>query len=107
MFILANTVNWPFVKLLPRVAMCIFRCAEKIGHDKLIAEARRLGMDQKPFLNLPSLRDIPIVPDPVWKKNNLGVKWTMEDTFNISIGQGGLRKALCKWPVLWPSSQLI
>ena len=70
-----------------------FRCAEKMGHDKLIAEARRLGMDQKPFLNLPSLRDIPIVPDPVWKKNNLGVKWTMEDTFNISIGQGGLRQS--------------
>ena len=31
-----------------------FRCAEKMGHDKLIAEARRLGMDQKPFFK-PSL----------------------------------------------------
>jgi cell division protein FtsI/penicillin-binding protein 2 len=70
-----------------------FRCAEKIGHEKLIAEARRLEMNQKPSLGLPSLRDNPIVPDPLWKKKHFGVKWTMEDTFNISIGQGGLRQS--------------
>ena len=70
-----------------------FRCAERMGHEKLISEARRLEMDQKPTLALPSLRDTPIVPDPAWKKNTLGVKWTMEDTFNISIGQGGLRQS--------------
>jgi cell division protein FtsI/penicillin-binding protein 2 len=70
-----------------------FRSAEKMGHDHLIAEARDLEMDQKPPLALPSLRDTPILPDPTWKKNNLGVKWTMEDTFNISIGQGGLRQS--------------
>ena len=67
-----------------------FRCAEKLGHEKLITEARRLEMNQKPSMGLPSLRDNPIVPDPLWKKKHLGVKWTMEDTFNISIGQGGL-----------------
>ena len=60
-------------------------------------------MDQKPTLALPSLRDTPIVPDPAWKKNTLGVKWTMEDTFNISIGQEGSGKALFKWPALFPS----
>ncbi len=70
-----------------------FRCAERMGHEKLIAEARRLEMDKQPSLSLPSLRDTPIVPDPIWKKKNLGVKWTMEDTFNISIGQGGLRQS--------------
>jgi cell division protein FtsI/penicillin-binding protein 2 len=70
-----------------------FRSAEKMGHDHLIAEARDLEMDQKPQLTLPALRDTPILPDPTWKKNNLGVKWTMEDTFNISIGQGGLRQS--------------
>jgi cell division protein FtsI/penicillin-binding protein 2 len=70
-----------------------FRCAEKMGHEKLIAEARRLEMNLKPSLSLPSLRDNPIVPDPLWKKKHLGVKWTMEDTFNISIGQGGLRQS--------------
>ncbi len=70
-----------------------FRCAEKMGHQQLISEARRLGLDEKPSLSLPSLRDTPIVPDPSWKKKHLGVKWTMEDTFNISIGQGGLRQS--------------
>ena len=27
------------------------------------------------------------------EKKTVGVKWTMEDTFNISIGQGGLRQS--------------
>ena len=70
-----------------------FRCAERLGHEHLISEARRVGMDQRPLLDLPSLRDSPIVPDPTWKKNRVGVNWTMEDTFNISIGQGGLRQS--------------
>ena len=70
-----------------------FRCAERMGHEHLISEARRVGMDQRPLLDLPSLRDSPIVPDPTWKKNRVGVNWTMEDTFNISIGQGGLRQS--------------
>ncbi len=70
-----------------------FRCAEKMGHEKLIKEAKDLGMGKKIFLDLPELKDSPIVPDPEWKKKNIGVNWTMEDTFNISIGQGGLRQS--------------
>jgi cell division protein FtsI/penicillin-binding protein 2 len=70
-----------------------FRCAEKIGHENLIREAKMLGFTDNPNLELPSLRDSPIVPDPTWKREALGVKWTLEDTFNISIGQGGLRQS--------------
>ncbi|MEC8043605.1 MAG: penicillin-binding transpeptidase domain-containing protein [Verrucomicrobiota bacterium] len=70
-----------------------FRIAEKIGHQSLIKEAKSLGFDRNPKIELPSLRDKPIVPDPEWKKNALGVNWTLEDTFNISIGQGGLRQS--------------
>jgi len=70
-----------------------FRCAEKMGHKALINEARLMGMDKKPQLDLPKLRDSPILPDPEWKKQNIGVNWTLEDTFNISIGQGGLRQS--------------
>ena len=33
------------------------------------------------------------MPDPDWKKKAIGVGWTLEDTFNISIGQGGLRQS--------------
>ncbi len=70
-----------------------FRIAERIGHVNLIAEARRLNMHTSPSVQLPSPPGSPIVPDPDWKKKALGVGWTLEDTFNISIGQGGLRQS--------------
>ena len=70
-----------------------FRAAERITHQKLIAEALWLKFDKKTPLSLPSLRDSPLVPDPEWKKKSMGVNWTLEDTFNISIGQGGLRQS--------------
>ena len=70
-----------------------FRTAERIGHANLIAEARRLNMHKSPSIQLPSPPGSPIVPDPDWKKKALGVGWTLEDTFNISIGQGGLRQS--------------
>ena len=70
-----------------------FRIAERIGHANLIAEARRLNMHSSPSVELPSPPGSPIVPDPDWKKKALGVGWTLEDTFNISIGQGGLRQS--------------
>ena len=70
-----------------------FRAAEQITHQNLISEARWLNFDQKTPLSLPTLRDTPLVPDPEWKQKNIGVKWTLEDTFNISIGQGGLRQS--------------
>jgi cell division protein FtsI/penicillin-binding protein 2 len=70
-----------------------FRAAERITHQKLISEARWLKFDEKTPLSLPKLRDSPLVPDPEWKKKSMGVNWTLEDTFNISIGQGGLRQS--------------
>ena len=70
-----------------------FRIAERIGHQNLIAEARRLNMHVPPTVQLPSPPGSPIVPDPDWKKKAIGVGWTLEDTFNISIGQGGLRQS--------------
>ena len=70
-----------------------FRTAERIGHANLIEEARRLNMHKSPSVQLPSPPGSPIVPDPDWKKKALGVGWTLEDTFNISIGQGGLRQS--------------
>ena len=52
-----------------------------------------MGLDNSPNIELPSLRDKPIVPDPDWKSKRIGVRWTLEDTFNIAIGQGGLRQS--------------
>ena len=70
-----------------------YRLAEKIGFQNLIDTARELGLDKSPSIEVPSLRDNPIVPDPRWKRNRIGVRWTLEDTFNIAIGQGGLRQS--------------
>ena len=70
-----------------------YRLAEKIGFQKLIDTAKILGLDHNPQIEVPPLRDKPIVPDPSWKSKRIGVRWTLEDTFNISIGQGGLRQS--------------
>ena len=70
-----------------------FKLAEKLGHEALIQEALSFEMNISPKIELPSLRNNPNVPDPVWKKNNVGEPWALEDTFNFSIGQGGLRQS--------------
>ena len=70
-----------------------YRLAEKTGFQKLIDTARMLGLDKHTKIELPKLSDKPIVPDPDWKSKRIGVRWTLEDTFNISIGQGGLRQS--------------
>ena len=69
-----------------------YRMGERIGHLGLIKEARRLNMHKLPSIQLPSTGS-PIVPDPEWKKKATGVAWTLEDTFNITIGQGGLSQS--------------
>ena len=70
-----------------------YHAGQDLGHDLLIDEAKRFGMHKQPSIELPSLPDFPIVPDAEWKMKRIGVKWTLEDTFNVSIGQGGLRQS--------------
>lgn len=70
-----------------------FQLAERLGQDTLIAEAKSFGMNQTPIIELPGLRNSPNVPDPEWKKRRVGENWALEDTFNVAIGQGGLRQS--------------
>ncbi|MBU62365.1 MAG: hypothetical protein CMI26_07670 [Opitutae bacterium] len=70
-----------------------YQAGQDLKHELLIAEAKRFGMHEQPSIELPSIPDSPIVPDPEWKMKRIGVKWTLEDTFNVSIGQGGLRQS--------------
>lgn len=70
-----------------------FQVAERLGPQKLIAEAKSFGMNITPKIELPRLRNSPNVPDPEWKKKNVGENWALEDTFNMAIGQGGLRQS--------------
>jgi penicillin-binding protein 2 len=50
-------------------------------------------MNRTPIIELPGLRNSPNVPDPEWKKRRVGENWALEDTFNVAIGQGGLRQS--------------
>lgn len=68
-----------------------FRAGQAIEHETLIAEAKRFGMHEQPELEVPSVPDAPIVPDPAWKRRRIREDWKLEDTFNVAIGQGGLR----------------
>ena len=70
-----------------------FQVAERLGQKLLISEARSFGMNQSPDIPLPRLRNSPNVPDPDWKKKMVGEQWALEDTFNVAIGQGGLRQS--------------
>jgi len=70
-----------------------FQLAERLGQEALISEAKSFGMSQTPFIELPGLRNSPNVPDPEWKKRRVGENWALEDTFNVAIGQGGLRQS--------------
>ncbi len=70
-----------------------FQLAERLGQDPLILEAKSFGMAQTPNIELPKLRNSPNVPDPEWKRKKVGEKWALEDTFNVAIGQGGLRQS--------------
>jgi cell division protein FtsI/penicillin-binding protein 2 len=68
-----------------------FQIGERAGHDALIAESKRFGMNERPAIQLPDVPDKPLVPDPSWKKRKIGVEWALEDTLNVSIGQGGFK----------------
>lgn len=70
-----------------------FQLAERLGQKLLIQEANSFGMDKSPIIPLPRLRNSPNVPDPEWKKKKVGEVWALEDTFNVAIGQGGLRQS--------------
>ncbi len=67
-----------------------FRAGEKASPKALIEESKLFDMHEAPNIEMPPLPDRPIVPDPQWKMKRIGERWKLEDTFNVSIGQGGL-----------------
>ncbi|NRB11011.1 MAG: penicillin-binding protein 2 [Rickettsiaceae bacterium] len=67
----------------------IYEIAKIIGADKIIAMAKRFGLGQITGIDLPGELS-GFVPTKEWKKNKFGTKWTIGDTFNLSLGQGFL-----------------
>ncbi len=61
------------------------------GIDRIVAEARRLGLHERTGVELPSETGRMLVGNPEWKRRVHSTPWFPGDTANISIGQGYIR----------------
>lgn len=66
-----------------------YEMAQKIGPEKIIETARRLGFGEKVQTDLPGEKS-GLVPTPTWKLHAKKDAWRTGDTLNLSIGQGFL-----------------
>ncbi len=60
---------------------------EGLGICRLGTYARALGYGALPGIELPDA-SAGIIPDPTWKRLNLGENWAIGDTYIASVGQG-------------------
>ncbi|RME07370.1 MAG: penicillin-binding protein 2 [Anaerolineae bacterium] len=60
---------------------------EGLGICRLGTYARALGYGALPGIELPD-QSAGIIPDPTWKRINLGENWAIGDTYIASVGQG-------------------
>lgn len=58
-----------------------------VGADNLTKYAKALGFGAPTGVDLPG-EEIGILPDPEWKKSELGEDWTLGNTYHAAIGQG-------------------
>lgn len=58
-----------------------------LGICRLGTYARALGYGAYPEIELPDEAD-GLIPDPTWKRINLGENWSIGDTYIASVGQG-------------------
>jgi penicillin-binding protein 2 len=58
-----------------------------VGAAKIARYARMLGFGSPTGIDIPG-EAAGIVPDPEWKRNELGEEWTVGNTYHMSIGQG-------------------
>ncbi len=66
-----------------------YSTARRIGPEAVADMARKLGLGQKFDIPMPVQR-AGIIPDPDWKMQRYGEKWSVADTLNTAIGQGYL-----------------
>jgi penicillin-binding protein 2 len=60
-----------------------------LGDEKIISYFRQMLMDKQMGIDLPG-ENTGFVPDEAWKLKTTGTPWYIGDTYNISIGQGGM-----------------
>lgn len=67
----------------------VFATARKVGADKIIEVAKKLGFGQLTGIDIAGEKE-GFVPSPMWKYKKYKQRWTLGDTLNMSIGQGFL-----------------
>ncbi len=66
-----------------------YKLAEKVGVDKLSEMAEKMGLGRETGIDLGG-EVSGLVPDPEWKKDQIGESWYLGDTYHYGIGQGYL-----------------
>lgn len=66
-----------------------YRLGEKIGIDRLVSFARKVGVGEKTGVDLTG-EVAGLMPDPLWRERTFGEPWFLGNTYHLSIGQGDL-----------------
>jgi penicillin-binding protein 2 len=62
---------------------------EGLGAERIEKYLKLFGWGSKTGIDLPGEKT-GLIPDPTWKKENIGENWYTGDTYHLSIGQGYL-----------------
>ena len=68
-----------------------FHFSQKIGVDRISAEARLLGLHEPTGIELPFETDKMIIPTREWKEEHRDERWYPGNTAHMAIGQGFIR----------------
>jgi penicillin-binding protein 2 len=66
-----------------------YRLGEKLGVEKLVAFAKKMGVGEVTGIDLPG-EVAGFMPDPLWRERTFGEPWFLGNTYHLSIGQGDL-----------------
>ena len=66
-----------------------YKLGEGMGVDKIKYWALKFGLGEKTEIELPGEVN-GLVPDDKWKRENMGERWYLGDTYHLAIGQGDL-----------------
>jgi penicillin-binding protein 2 len=66
-----------------------YKLGEAMGVDKIKFWSTKFGLGEATKIELPG-EVTGLVPDDQWKRENVGERWYLGDTYHLSIGQGDL-----------------
>lgn len=67
-----------------------YQSIKGMGAQKLIDYLKKFNFGEITGIDLPGEKQ-GILPDPEWKEKRMGTRWSLGDTYNMSIGQGYLQ----------------